>query len=175
MWSGHFWEAIPECDDGITFCPRIRGWRNRTVIGHEPLMCSKMCFAKTELVQKKFHWICDVWSMMLTAVEAGLVDVWWWSETVSECLRMRLLFLLVACFTSTKAQTFSTARIGQSSPLVRWLAQGRNSEVPQSLPIKLWSEQLDILAYLWTCWPFYSITAVLLENQAWMYIDTSIY
>ena len=26
-------------------------WTNRTVIGHEPLICSKMCFTKTELVQ----------------------------------------------------------------------------------------------------------------------------
>jgi len=26
-------------------------WTNRTLIGHEPLICSKMCFAKTELVQ----------------------------------------------------------------------------------------------------------------------------
>ena len=23
-------------------------WRNRTLIGHEPLVCSKMCFSKTE-------------------------------------------------------------------------------------------------------------------------------
>ena len=26
-------------------------WTNRTVIGHELLICSKMCFTKTELVQ----------------------------------------------------------------------------------------------------------------------------
>ena len=26
-------------------------WTNRTVIGHEPLICSKTCFTKTELVQ----------------------------------------------------------------------------------------------------------------------------
>jgi len=26
-------------------------WTNRTVTGHEPLICSTMCFAKTELVQ----------------------------------------------------------------------------------------------------------------------------
>jgi len=26
-------------------------WTNSTLIGHEPLLCSKMCFAKTELVQ----------------------------------------------------------------------------------------------------------------------------
>ena len=25
-------------------------WRNRTVVGHEPLICNKMCFSKTELV-----------------------------------------------------------------------------------------------------------------------------
>jgi len=25
---------------------------NRTLIGHEPLMCSKMCFTKTELLQQ---------------------------------------------------------------------------------------------------------------------------
>jgi len=26
-------------------------WRNRTFVGHEPLICSKMCLTKTELVQ----------------------------------------------------------------------------------------------------------------------------
>jgi len=26
-------------------------WTNRTVISHEPLICSEMCFTKTELVQ----------------------------------------------------------------------------------------------------------------------------
>jgi len=26
-------------------------WTNRTLIGHEPLICSKMCFTKTELVR----------------------------------------------------------------------------------------------------------------------------
>jgi len=28
-----------------------QGWRNRTLIGHELLICSKMCFTKTDLVQ----------------------------------------------------------------------------------------------------------------------------
>ena len=28
-----------------------QGWSNRSLIGHEPLICSKMCFTKTELVQ----------------------------------------------------------------------------------------------------------------------------
>jgi len=28
-----------------------QGWRNRTLVGHEPLRCSKMCFTKPELVQ----------------------------------------------------------------------------------------------------------------------------
>ena len=26
-------------------------WRNRTLVGHEPLICSAMCFTKTETVQ----------------------------------------------------------------------------------------------------------------------------
>jgi len=28
-----------------------QGWNNRTLISHEPLVCSKMCFSKTEPVQ----------------------------------------------------------------------------------------------------------------------------
>ena len=31
-------------------------WRERTPISHEPLICSKMCFTKTELVQNKNRW-----------------------------------------------------------------------------------------------------------------------
>jgi len=29
-----------------------QGWNNRTLISHEPLVCSKMCFSKTEPVQQ---------------------------------------------------------------------------------------------------------------------------
>jgi len=31
-------------------------WKNRTLVGHEPLMCSKMCFTKTEYVQVQSWW-----------------------------------------------------------------------------------------------------------------------
>jgi len=33
-----------------------QGWNNRTLISHEPLVCSKMCFSKTEPVQNKNQW-----------------------------------------------------------------------------------------------------------------------
>jgi len=33
------------------WCPSVQGWNNHTVISHEPLVCSKMCFSKTEPVQ----------------------------------------------------------------------------------------------------------------------------
>ena len=31
---------------------RPQEWRNRTLVGHEPLICRKMCFTKAELVQQ---------------------------------------------------------------------------------------------------------------------------
>ena len=44
-----------EGEEGGAEKERIDGnaqeWKNRTLVGHKPLICNKMCFTKTELVQ----------------------------------------------------------------------------------------------------------------------------
>ena len=37
----------------LPFCQSAQGWRNRTLVTHEPLVCNKLCFSKTEPVQYK--------------------------------------------------------------------------------------------------------------------------
>ena len=62
VWALAWWEWRGEDKEKLAARPRksdlkislwwtAQGLRNRTLIGHEPLICSKMCFTKTELVQ----------------------------------------------------------------------------------------------------------------------------